>query len=187
MALKPTNNPLDVMRREQAQLTRETQSAFDAGGTQPFQAVRKLQAQIAELRDVIIRMPWNDGDQVDVTSWGTASPPVQWVTVASMTIPRPEDKTRAVVSARGFITAIASGSALAFRSRLVINGEPSVFFDGSVEGSAITRSVSYPSFVREIAGLVAPVSVQLQTNDVSGMYEFDQRASLSVTVAFSTV
>ncbi|GAB2457477.1 hypothetical protein [Xylanimonas ulmi] len=46
----PTNDPLEVLRRQQEAAARRSREALVAGGTQPFQSVRKLQAQIAELQ-----------------------------------------------------------------------------------------------------------------------------------------
>lgn len=185
MALKPTNNPIEVMRRETAQLNREAQVALEAGGTQPFQAVRKLRAQIDELRELVVRLPQNEGRQVDVEDF---TPSSDWATIAQTVIPRPADKTRVVVSATGYVTAVAPGDYLGFRSRIVINGAASTLFEGSVEGSSfLTRSVTYPSFMREIAPLTASnVTVQLQIS-VASQYTNARKASLSVLAGFSTI
>lgn len=183
--LKPTNDPLAVMRRQEIQAERETRASLDAGGTQSFQAVRKLQAQLEEVRELVIRLPQTEGRQVEVSNW---TPPGTWTTIAQTVIPRPADKTRVVISATGFVTAIAPSEQLGFRTRIVVNGVASLFFDGSAEGSSfLTRSVSYPSFVREIAPLAAAnVTVQLQLM-VAAEYTNDRRATLSVLAGFSTI
>lgn len=183
--LKPTNDPIKAARRADESQARAVREAARAGGTQSFQAVRKLQASIDEVRELLIRMPWNDGAQIDVTSWSIGG---DWTTVAEATIPRPEDKTRVVVSASSSVTAIASGDQLAFSARIVVNGVASASVQGVTEGSgAITRSSAFPSFVREIAGLATDVTVQLQLNVTASLYEFDQRASLSVSAGFSVI
>lgn len=183
--LRPTNDPMDVMRREQAKLARDLRDANAADGTQNYQAVRKLEAAVSEIRELVIRMPTNDGRQIETDDWRGGS---GWRTVLSTSIPRPSDKSRVVVSATGFLTAIAGGDLLAFTSRIVVNGVPSIEFIGTVEGSAfITRSTSYPSFVREISPLTASsVSVQLQVG-APAAYDADTRASLSVMAGFSTI
>lgn len=46
----PTNDPFEVLRRQQEDAARKSRESLAAGGTQPFQSVRKLQAQIEELQ-----------------------------------------------------------------------------------------------------------------------------------------
>lgn len=183
--LRPTNDPLDVMRRAEADAARQTRQALAPGGTQNYQAVRNLKAALDEIRELVIRMPTNDGRQVDSTDWRARG--AGWTTILSTSIPRPQDKSRVVVSANGFASGVA-GDVLAFRSRILISGTSSPEFIGSAEGSAfITRSASYPSFVREIAPLTAAsVMIQLQVTDAAA-YDIDTRASLSVLAGFSTI
>ena len=45
----PTNDPFDAERRRREAAERAAREALTAGGTQPFQAVRKLTAALAEL------------------------------------------------------------------------------------------------------------------------------------------
>lgn len=183
--LRPTNDPIDMMRRQQAEMAREMRESQGASGTENYQTVRRLKAQVDAMQELIIRMPTYEGRQVDVDSW---TPPTSgWKTIASATIPRPADKTRVVVSANGFITALASSQVLGFRARIMVNGVASEFMDGTVEGSTfLTRSSAFPSFVREIAPLTTSVTVQLQIS-AAGTYTSDQRASLSVLAGFSTI
>ena len=184
--LKPTNDPLAVMRRQEMQASREARAALDAGGTEPFQAVRKLEAQITELRELVLRLPQNEGRNVTVDSWSVSG---AWTTITSISIPRPEVMTRVVVSATSSVRAMGSGDLLAFGARLVVNGEASAEFKGAIQDSGVfTTSVSYPSFVREIASMTASnVTVQLQVNIAANPYEFDKLATLSVLAGFSTI
>jgi hypothetical protein len=183
--LKPTNDPIASYRRATEEAARAVRESARAGGTQSFQAVRKLEAQIDEVRDLLIRMPWSEGRQVDVSSWSISG---AWTTIAQAVIPRPADKTRVVVSASGSATAIGSGDLLAFSSRIVVNGVASIAMQGLPEGSgAITRCSVFPSFVREISGLTTAVTVALQLNLAANPFEFDKRASLSVSAGFSVV
>lgn len=182
--LRATNDPFDVMRQETAKQARELRSSQAASGTQQFQAVRTLREQVDALEQLVIRMPQYEGRQVNASGWG--STPSSWNTIASASIPRPADKTRVVVSANGFVTAISPSSVtVGFRARLLINGAASQFFDAATVGSAITRGSTYPSFVREISGLAGTVTVRLQVDSTS--YPHDQRASLSVLAGFSTI
>lgn len=184
--LKPTNDPLAVMRRQEMQASREARAALDAGGTQPFQAVRKLEAQITELRELVLRLPQNEGRNVTVDSWAVAGP---WTTIATVAIPRPDVMTRVVVSVNSSARAMGSGNLLAFTARLVINGEASPDFKGAIQDSgAFTTSVSYPSFVREMSGMTASeVTVALQLNSTASLYAYDKLATLSVLAGFSTI
>lgn len=51
--LKPTNDPIDAHRRDLALAARKLREAEAAGGTQPYQAVRKLKAALEELAAVV--------------------------------------------------------------------------------------------------------------------------------------
>lgn len=186
----PTTDPWAAIKQREAREHEAAQEANRPGRTQTFQSVRKLWNAILELRALVLnmtelfnRLPQNDGRQLETDSW---TPPSSWTTILSTTIPRPANMNRVVVSANAFVSALASGSALGFRARLVINGETSIEFIGTVVGSAVTTSTAYPSLVREITALTAPVSVQLQLSG-AGTYQYDQRATLSVTAGFSRV
>lgn len=186
----PTNNAWDAIKARQQREVEAAEEANRAGGTQTFQSVRKLWNAILELRvivdnivDLFRRMPQNDGRQLESDSWTAQTG--EFV-VLRTTIPRPANMNRVVVSANAFVSAMTPGSALGLRARLFINGVASVEFIGTVVGSAITTSTTYPSLVREISGLSSSVTVELRLSAAS-MYTNDQRATLSVTAGFSRV
>ncbi|MDR6868724.1 hypothetical protein J2Y69_003348 [Microbacterium resistens] len=184
-------DPYIIVRRQMEADTAAAREAAVPGGTASFQVVRKLRGQVEELRNILIRMPFTDGRQVDEAGWTATTP--AWVTVAEATIPRPGDKTRAVVSASASVTALAPTTewgAAAFDVRLVVNGVSSAEMPGTVEAPGVQyqRCSAYPSFVREIAGLGGSVTVLLQVRGFTyDAFPAQNRASLSVTSGFSTV
>ena len=65
----PTNDPIAALRRAQAEKARAEREALAMGGTQPFQAVRKLQSQINDLIEVVSYLSGQQG--VDTKDWDT--------------------------------------------------------------------------------------------------------------------
>lgn len=200
MALKPTNDPLAVMRRAADAERRATQTALDAGGTQPEQVVRKLRQTVEQqgiLLDQVValfnRMPQNDGRQVDTSGWSIDTPPVggAWVTVATATIPRPSTMNRAAVMAVATAAATTSDTlyAAAVRGRILINGVASAEREGTLESlAAAVRTSLNAGFFHELVGLGgSSVTVQLQLRGRYNEYPATNTASLSVSVGFSRV
>ena len=195
--LKPTNDPLDVMRRNQTTAKKATDTALDASGTQPEQVVRKLRAQVAALEVVVEqmvelfnRMPQNDGRQVDETGWTTIEPPT-WTTVASATIPRPGQTNRAAVMAVGLVAGMRDALPAYLASisaRILINGVQSTVTPGtgSISTGTYFGSVNI-GFFHELSGLGSDVVVELQVLGAFNMIPAQNRASLSVSVGFTKV
>jgi hypothetical protein len=69
----PTNDPVAALRRAQAEKARSEREALSMGGTQPFQAVRKLQAQINDLIELTSFLSGQQG--VDTRAYGD----VAWI------------------------------------------------------------------------------------------------------------
>lgn len=188
--LASTNDPIAAARRAQEQAARQAREGTRVGGTEPFQAVRKIQQQIDDLRELVLRMPTYFGRQVDVSDFSMTSGMGNWQTIASTSISRPSQMTRAVVQASASVSAVAGAGATAFETRLVINGTASAAMLSVVEpgGNQFTRGSAFPSFVRDISGLSGSVSVQLQAWGYTWNAFPDQnRASLSVMAGFSTI
>ncbi|ABR10482.1 hypothetical protein MPMin1_gp52 [Microbacterium phage Min1] len=190
--LKPTNDPIAVARRRQEEAERVNREALAANGSQPAQGLRKLMAMVQQILDLVLRMPWNDGRQVDTDGWSLTDPGT-WKTVASTTIPRPADKTRVVVSVNADVTALTTISEFgrsAFDTRIVINGVESGVKVGAMEppGVQYQRCTAYPAFVREIAGLAGEVTVELQARGTPySAITSSNKASLSVVAGFSRI
>lgn len=190
--LASTNDPIAAMRRVQEAAARQAREGTRVGGTEPYQAKRKIQQQIDELRELVLRIPDNVGRQEDADGF-TIVDYGSWKTLASVSIPRPSGKTRAVVSVTSMVTALTMASEVgrtAFDTRIVVNGTGSAVQPGQMEpqGAQYQRCTGYPSFVREIPGLTSSVTVQLQARGL--LYDAlpeQNAASLSVTAGFSTI
>ena len=182
--LKPTNDALEVVKRGLAETGRAVRDSARAAGTQTYQAVRKIQAQVDQIRELVVRMPQNVGRQTEITSW---TPGAGWRTLITTTIPRPADKTRVVVSANGSARAIAFSDVLPFQVRLIVNGVAGPAIDGMQFGSDFVKTCSaQTAFVREISGLAGSVTVQLQIS-LGAEYTSNQQATLSILAGFSTI
>lgn len=172
--LKPTNDPLKVMQRESAEAAREMAAAFDSGGTQPFQAVRKLQAQIEELTGVVVAL----GEVVEMIPvtlarehvGGGFSPTGSWATVATVVVPRPAGKDVAEVMAQASVALNWSVNAAdawpAVSSRLVVDGNvgPALPMSQGVSVAATTvtgRMAGAVNRARTVTG-TGDITVQLQ-------------------------
>ncbi|MFG6445563.1 hypothetical protein ACFXQA_09855 [Microbacterium sp. P07] len=70
--LTPTNDPIRADRRERGRYARETREALAARGAQPFQVVRKLQQQITDLRELVVRLPQVASFQTQAGGFGLA-------------------------------------------------------------------------------------------------------------------
>ena len=99
-------------RRLPAELSRMRQSIEDAQrptGTERErsllrlqEAVNELETQQAALEELVKRLPQSEGRDVSATSWAISG---SWSTILTITIPKPEDKTRVVVSANASVLA----------------------------------------------------------------------------------
>lgn len=182
MGLKPTNDPLQVMRRESALAARELQAASEAGGTQPFQAVRKLEAQIRELAAVVAAIPITYAAE---SVGGGFTPTGAWQTVASLAISAPDGRDRAAVAASAMVSVAWSapgGNAWPVVSaRLLIGGTASVAIPLARgiqdSGTSITAVASATLMsARQITGNVAVV---LQVAITGWIGDGSQSASFS--------
>lgn len=198
--LKPTNNALDVMRRDLESERRERDAALNAGGTQPEQVVRKLRETVEQqgvllnqMVELFNRMPQNDGRQVDVSGWSIDTPPVggAWTTVASSSIPRPANMNRAAVTTVGNVSAAAPATTFnsAIQCRILINGVASTAREGTIENLVNTvRSSLSMGFFHELSGLGgASVTVELQARGRFSAYPESNSASLSVSIGFTKI
>lgn len=192
--LSDSNDPIAAARRASEKAAREDREALRAGGTQPFQAVRKISRQIDELRELVLRLPENDGRQVDVEGF-TIPQSETWRTLATATIPRPSGKTAVVVSVTASVAALTLATewgAAAYETRIVINGTASKTQVAVMEGPGVQyqRGSAYPSFVRRLTGLAGSVTVQLQARTLGVAYDAftdGNEATLSVTAGFSAI
>ncbi|WGD38469.1 hypothetical protein [Lysinibacter sp. HNR] len=154
-----TTDPFDDLRRGREAAALATREALAAGGTRSFQAVAKLQAQMKELEQLFLSLPWAVTDFAQNRAYALGA---DWATVAVARITRPAGKNR--VS----IMAIASGSAVntkefsfpRVRSRIVIAGSAglesfasttySVASDAHVCTSSHGLSIANPPQVIEV-------------------------------------
>lgn len=198
MALKPTNDPLAVMRRAADAERRETNAALEAGGTQPEQVVRKLRATVEQqgiLLDQIIelfnRMPLNDGRQVDQSGWSIDSPAATgaWTTVATAEINRPANMNRVAVSCVGTASATSQNVyESAMQARILVNGAASVPREGTIEQlAAVVRSSVNLGFFHEVSPLTTKLTVELQLRGRYKDFLPTNTASLTVSAGFSKV
>lgn len=186
-----TNDPFAVERRRREDAVRASREALAPTGTESFQAVRKLQQQLADLTHFVASMPQNKGDQVD-TSGFTVTNPSGWVTVAESTITRPANMGRVVVHATANAVTVARpdqfGNMNDVRARLVINGAVSSTANGSIVVNASTYSSHVSvAFVHgfQVTGSVV-VELQLQGSGFD-VFASSNKAALSVLAGFSVV
>lgn len=196
--LKPTGDSIQVMRRAMDDARREAEEASRAGGTEAFQAVRKIRQQIADMEAVqadMIRlfnaMPLNDGRQVDRTGWSVDTAPATgaWTTVASGTITRPANMNRVAVTAIGNAAGIINAAGLSGspQVRLVIAGTASSPTEGSSEIRGQTvRGVMQASFFREFAPATS-VTVELQVRGRMSEFSASNTASMTISAGFTRV
>lgn len=189
--LKPTNDPLMVMKRREAQAAKETRESLGAAGTQPFQTVRKLQQQIDDLTAFVNAIPQIESGQVDKTGWTINTPPEvgPWKTVASVTVPRPAGRTRAVV--QGIVNAsgvedLDQFGNYAMQGRILIGGAGSRTFVGTLETGANTvRSSLSMSNIRDFTTSATNITVTVQLRGRYHSYSSSNVASLSVQASFT--
>lgn len=182
MVLKPTNDPLEVMRRDAVEAARKLQSASEAGGTQPFQAVRKLQAQIRELAEVVAAIPISFADE---TVGGGFTPNGSWQTVASLTITAPDGRDSATASAAAMVTVAWSAPAgnawPVVSARILIGGNASVAIPLARgiqdSGSSVTALAS--ATLMSARQLTGDVTVAVQVAITGWIGDGTQSASFS--------
>ena len=196
--LKPTGDSILVMRRSMEDTRREAEEASRAGGTEAFQAVRKIRQQISAMEAVqadMIRlfnaMPLNDGRQVDRSGWSVDTAPAAgaWTTIVSGTITRPPNMNRVAVTAIGNASGIinAAGASGSPQVRLVIAGTASAMSEGASEYRGQTvRGIMQASFFREFAP-GASVLVELQVRGRMSEFASSNIASLTISAGFTRV
>ena len=198
MALKPTNDPIEVMRRNADQAVADARRAAQAGGTEAFQAVRKIERQIVEMRSVqenmislFNAMPQNDGRQVDRSGWSVNTPPAagEWTTIASASIPKPGSMNRVAVFAVANVAGIIdnAGSSGAPQARIVISDTAGSIAEGSTEfrGQQVRAAVQ-ASFFREFSP-GTNVVVELQVRGRMSEFAASNVAGLTVSAGFTRV
>ncbi|WP_030147675.1 hypothetical protein [Mycetocola saprophilus] len=191
--LKPTNDPLELLRRRQADEAKSTREALGASGTQPFQAVRKLKQQIEELTQFVNAIPQIVSGQANVSGWSVDTPPEagDWTTVASVVLRRPEGRSRAVVQGIVNASAVQDTSEFgnfAMKGRIVIAGAASPNADGSLEPAAsTTRSTLSLSHIRDFTTTASTVQVDIQIRGRYSNYPASNAASLSVQASFTQI
>lgn len=196
--LKPTNDPIDVLRRRVDNADKAAQEAVRAGGTEAFQAVRKIERQVAEMRQVqddmislFNSMPQNDGRQENATGWSIDEAPAAgtWRTVAAATIPRPANMNRVAVMASGNAAGIINnaGSSGSPQGRIVIDGTAATATEGTSEyrGQQV-RGVIQTSYFREFAP-GSTVLVELQVRGRMSEFAASNTAALTVSAGFTRV
>jgi hypothetical protein len=191
--LKPTNDPIQVMKRKQATEALATREALGAAGTQPFQAVRKLKQQIEDLTLFVNAIPQIVSGQANVEGWTVDSPPEtgDWKTVATVRLTRPEGRSRAVVqgivNASGVQNTDQYGN-FALQGRLIIAGAASPALVGALEPAASTsRSTLTMSHIRDFNTSAASVLVEVQLRGRYDDYPASNVVSLSVQASFTQV
>ena len=189
--LKPTNDPIRAERREREAVVRETREALAAGGTQPFQVLRKLQQQIAELRDLVLRLPQVEGFQTQATGFGLAGS-TGWRTIVALTVPHDATKNRVVIqaSAQAAVLDTTSGGLTSTECRLLIGGVASPVIPAAKDaGNNAVNNVLVVSQIREITPVPAGgVQVLFQINPLNAAAYPDHVsnvANLSVYAGYS--
>lgn len=194
----PTNDPWDAINQRREKEHQLSEEANRPGRTQTFQSVRKLWNAILDLRTIVDqlvelfnRMPQNDGRQEDTSGWSVNTPPAagEWTTVATASIPRPDNMNRVAVMATANVAAIINdgGSSGGLQARLVISGSESQAVEGSAEyrGQQM-RSAAGVGFFREFAPS-SVVTVDLQVRGRMSQFTASNVAALSVSAGFTRV
>lgn len=156
------SDPYEAVRRQMAEDAAAAREAQSPGGTQPFQAVRKLQQQIDDLIELVTRLPQVDSASAEETGFGLAA---GWVTVAEVTLTRPADKNRVVIQAsgQGAVLDTTSGGLTSSECRLLINGVPSAVIPAAKDaGASVVNNVLVVSSTLEVTPLPPTVVVQFQ-------------------------
>lgn len=192
--LKPTNNPIRAFRRAAEHAARSTREALAAGGTQPFQAVAKLQRQIEALLDLVLRLPATDAAQDVRQGFGIdGATPGGWVTVAEIVLASPGEKNRVVVSAsaQGTVLDTVTAGLTTSNCRILINGNPSPVIPAAKDqGASVVQNVLTVSHVLEVTPLPPTVRVQFQMSPLNPAAFGPQPsniANLTVYVGYSVV
>lgn len=191
--LKPTNDPIAADRRERAGMVQKTREALVAGGTQVFQVLRKLQQQIADLRDLVLRLPQVQGSQTQAAGFGLAGS-TGWRTIVALTVPQDATKNRVVIqaSAQAAVLDTTSGGLTSTECRLLIGGTASPVIPAAKDaGNNAVNNVLVVSQIREITPVPAGgVQVLFQVNPLNASAYPDHVsniANLSVYAGYSVV
>lgn len=137
----PTNDPIQALQRQQDELARAQREALSMGGTQPFQAVRKLQEQIRQLQDVVQFLTGQQGVDSKDANWSLTG-----TTTASLTWPGFDGSYDPSIT----VTAPQSG-----RLRVDLSCSAWMWVQTAGEGSQTTEGDVYLSFdVRDPSGSV---------------------------------
>ncbi|WP_424936665.1 MULTISPECIES: hypothetical protein [Bacteria] len=172
-----------------AALARE---ASAPGGTASYQVVRKLQAQIQALTDLVTRLPQVESAE-EVNKGFGLSGNASWQTVASVSLTSPTDKSRVVVqaTAQGTVLDMTSGGLTTSHCRILINGTPSAEIPAAKDaGTSVVQNILTVSSVRELAPLPPVVLVEFQMkplNPAPFTAQPSNIANLSVYAGYSVV
>lgn len=186
-------DPYQVVRRQMAADAQAAREAAAPGGTQPFQAVRKLQQQIADLQDLVVRLPQVESYSAVANGFGLDSVS-GWRTVASLTVPALVDKNRVVIqaSAQGAVLDTTSGGLTSSECRLLINGVASSVIPAAKDaGASVVQNVLIVTFTQEVTPIPSGgVSVEFQINPLNYLAfppQSSNIANLTVYAGYSVV
>lgn len=183
-------DPYDAVRRQMEADAAEAREAAAPGGTQSFQVVRKLQQQIEDLIELVVRLPQVESAQDVQSGFGLVA---GWKTVASVSLPRPVDKNRGVIqaSAQGTVLDMTSGGLTTSECRIVIGGVASAVIPAAKDaGASVVQNVLAVSSTREITPLPPIILVEFQIqplNPAAYSAQSSNIANLSVYAGYSVV
>lgn len=197
----PTTDPYEIIRRRREAEAKATREALAAGGTQPFQAVRKLTAQVAALQvqqealeALVLRLPSvesrsdiQEGFTLDDVASST------WKTVASVTLPQIADKNRLTItaSAQGMVMDWLTGGVTTAicRTRIAGTASPTIPAAKSI-GAAVAENLLVVSQVRSLSTIPNPITVEFQMsayNTAAFTDGIGNLANLTVYASYSKV
>lgn len=187
-------DPYDALRRQMQADSDAARAALGAGGTQPFQTVRKVLGLLEDLLALVARLPQVESRQDVRSGFGISDvPSAGWKTVASVSLPRPSDKNRVVIqaSAQGAVLDTTSGGLTTAQCRVLVDGVASPVIPASKDaGATFVNNVLVVSMVWEITPLPATVTVEFQMSPLNPS-AFAARpsniANLSVYAGYSVV
>lgn len=188
------SDPYQAVRRQMAADAAAAREAQSPGGTQPFQAVRKLQQQIEDLIELVTRLPQVESASDVQSGFGLNDVGSgAWKTVAQVALTTPVDKNRVVVQAtgQGAVLDRTSGGLTSSNCRIVINGSVSAVIPASKDaGASMVNNVLMVSSVLEITPLPPTVTVQFQMSPLNPSAfgpSSSNIANLSVYAGYSVV
>jgi hypothetical protein len=159
------SDPYATVRRQMEQDAALAREAASPGGTAAFQVVRKLQAQIRAVIELLTRLPQVEAAKAVEQGFGLRSDGPEWQTVAQVTLPTPADKSRVVVqaNAQGTLLDMTSGGLTTSSCRLLVNGIPSAVIPAAKDaGVSVVQNVLTVSTVNELTPLPPTLRVEFQ-------------------------